>query len=79
MKSNHKNSLKLESIFSSDEALEEMLDALQELGERDFCEKFVKHLNDDKKIRKILRKINRRASLGLDENKKYLEEINDIY
>lgn len=74
MKSDHKNSLKLESIFSSDEALEEMLDALQELGERDFCEKFVKHLNDDKKIRKVLRKINRRASLGLDENKLFIEQ-----
>lgn len=79
MKSDHKNSLKLESIFSSDEALEEMIDALQELGERDFCEKFIKHLGDDKKIKKVLRKINRRASLGLDENIKFLEKINDVY
>lgn len=74
MKSDHKNSLKLESIFSSDEALEEMIDALQELGERDFCEKFIKHLGDDKKIKKVLRKINRRASLGLDENKLFIEQ-----
>jgi len=74
VKSDHKNSLKLESIFSSDEALEEMIDALQELGERDFCEKFIKHLGDDKKIKKVLRKINRRASLGLDENKLFIEQ-----
>ena len=72
MKSNHKISLKLESIFSSDEALEEMLNALQELGERDFCDKFIRHLDDDKKIIKVLRKINRRSSLGLDENKLFI-------
>lgn len=75
MKSNHKISLKLESIFSSDEALEEMLNALQELGERDFCDKFIRHLDDDKKVIKVLRKINRRSSLGLDENKLFIEQV----
>ncbi len=64
MKSDSKSALKEARIFTASKAINEMLDLLEQLGEIEFCTKFVNRLNEDKKLLNILQEIKRKEKLG---------------
>ena len=64
MKSDSKSSLNEARIFTASKAINEMLDLLEQLGEIEFCTKFVNRLNEDKKLLNILQEIKRKEKLG---------------
>jgi len=51
-------------VFTASKAINEMLDLLEQLGEIEFCTKFVNRLNEDKKLLNILQEIKRKEKLG---------------